>query len=55
MTDRKKDAGIAALRIASNAFGWLLGAGLAATPEPTMLTKVAGEAMLTKSSYGSRP
>lgn len=52
MADRKKEARIAGLGIASNAFGWLAGAGLAATPEPTMLTKVAGVSMLTKSSYG---
>jgi len=52
MADRKKDAGVAALGIASNAFGWLAGTCLVATPEPTMLTKVAGVAMLTKSSYG---
>jgi len=52
MADRKKEARIAGLGIASNAFGWLAGAGLVATPEPTMLTKVAGVSMLTKSSYG---
>lgn len=52
MADRKKEAGIAALGIVGNSFGWLAGAGLVATPEPTMLTKVAGVAMLTKSSYG---
>ena len=36
----------------SNAFGFVVGFGLAGTPEPTFLTKIAAVAVTAKTSYG---
>ncbi len=49
---RWKDAGMSLLGVASNSFGMVLGFGLGAVPEPTMLTKAAAVAVTAKSSYG---
>ncbi|QOX80827.1 hypothetical protein FY034_17540 (plasmid) [Trichlorobacter lovleyi] len=47
-----KDAGMAGLGLASNSFGLVLGVGFAFLPEPTLATKIAAGAVLTKSGYG---
>jgi RHS repeat-associated protein len=49
---RWRAAGWAALGVVGNGFGMLAGAGLLGAPEPTMLTKVLGTAVLTKSTIG---